>query len=60
MAAALAYTIREACDASDIGRSSLYEHLKSGALLPGKHGKRTLILRADLLAWLEALPRLSR
>jgi excisionase family DNA binding protein len=55
----LAYTIREACEASGIGRTSLYQLLKSGALRARKHGKRSLILRSDLLAFLEALPDLA-
>jgi excisionase family DNA binding protein len=53
---ALAYTIREACEASGIGRTSLYELLKSGALRARKHGKRTLILHKDLNRWLDSLP----
>jgi excisionase family DNA binding protein len=57
---ALAYAIREACEASGIGRSSIYELLKSGALRARKHGKRTLILESDLRRWLEKLPELSR
>jgi excisionase family DNA binding protein len=56
---ALAYTIREACEASGIGRSSIYELLKSGALRARKHGKRTIILESDLRRWLKRLPELS-
>ncbi len=55
----LAFTIREACEASGIGRTSIYELLKSGALRARKHGKRTLILQSDLRQWLEKLPDLS-
>jgi excisionase family DNA binding protein len=56
---ALAYTIREACEASGLGRSSIYKLLKSGALRARKHGTRTLILESDLRRWLEKLPELS-
>lgn len=54
--AALAYPIREACEVLGIGRTSLYELLRSGALRARKHGKRTLILESDMRSWLEGLP----
>jgi excisionase family DNA binding protein len=60
MPAALAYTIREACEVSGIGRTSLYELLKTGTLRARKHGKRTLILDSDLRNWLASLPDLFR
>jgi excisionase family DNA binding protein len=59
MTEVLAYTIREACLASGIGRTTLYQLLKSGALRARKHGKRTLILHGDLQRWLERLPDLA-
>jgi excisionase family DNA binding protein len=59
MPAALAYTIREACEVSGIGRTSLYELLKTGTLRARKHGKRTLILDSELRNWLASLPDLS-
>ena len=55
----LAYTIREACNASGLGRSSLYLLLKSGDLRARKHGARTLILVDDLRQYLERLPELA-
>ncbi len=59
MSAVLAYTVREACEATGVGRSTLYLLLKSGALRGRKNGKRTLILASDLHRWLEKLPELS-
>lgn len=52
----LAYSIEAACEAVGIGRSALYEELRSGALRARKFGRRTVILAEDLRAWLEALP----
>lgn len=51
----LALTIPEAVRASGLPRSSLYEAMKRG--LPArKSGRRTLILVADLQAYLASLP----
>jgi excisionase family DNA binding protein len=52
----LAYSILEACEAARIGRTNLYEVIRSGQLRVVKHGKRTLILADDLRAWLGSLP----
>jgi excisionase family DNA binding protein len=55
----LAYSILEACDAARIGRTNLYEAIRTGELRAVKHGKRTLILANDLRVWLESLPALT-
>ena len=39
----LAYSIKEACRASSLGRTTLYAHIKSGRLKTIKVGGRTLI-----------------
>lgn len=52
----LAYSILEACEAARIGRTNLYEAIRSGELRAVKHGKRTLILADDLRRFLESLP----
>jgi excisionase family DNA binding protein len=54
----LAYSVLEACEAARIGRTNLYEAIRSGELRAVKHGKRTLILASDLRRWLETLPPL--
>jgi len=42
--------------AASVGRSTIYENINSGALKARKAGRRTLILRADLQAWLDSFP----
>ena len=49
MNAPLAYTIAEACAAA-----------RAGELRAVKRGRRTLILRDDLVRWLENLPAIKR
>ncbi len=51
----ISMTIDDACTATGIGRTKLYEVLDSGALPAKKWGKRTLILRADLQKFLASL-----
>lgn len=51
----IAITIQEAVQASGLSRSGLYEALKS-ELPARKSGRRTLILVADLEAYLAGLP----
>jgi excisionase family DNA binding protein len=53
-------TIQEACIYSGIGKTRLYEEINSGRLKARKAGKRTLILRSDLLEFLKALPSANR
>jgi len=55
----LAYRINEAVHASGLGRSFLYEEIRAGALPSFKAGGRRLILRADLVAFLERHRQMS-
>jgi excisionase family DNA binding protein len=43
-----AFTVDAACRYTSIGRSKMYEYMRSGGLPFQKLGKRRLLLRADL------------
>lgn len=53
------YSIPEAAEVASISRTKIYEAIKSGNLVARKHGKRTIILRDDLRAFLAALPAVA-
>ena len=55
----LAHTIDEVCKIAKLGRSSVYEEIRSGRLIARKCGRRTIILATDLRAWLDQLPRIE-
>ena len=50
-------SISEACHIAGLGRTKLYEFLASGALTARKAGKKTLILRQELMGFLANLPK---
>jgi excisionase family DNA binding protein len=51
-----AFSITTFCERNDVGRSTVYEEIKSGRLRAVKVGRRTLIREEDERAWLAALP----
>jgi excisionase family DNA binding protein len=55
----LALSVTEVLVKTGVGRDTLYRLIREGALPARKLGKRTLILQADLDAFLKALPRMS-
>ena len=55
----LAFTIPQAMTTAGVRKTSLYAAIQRGELCARKSGRRTLILRDDLCAWLERLPRLE-
>lgn len=59
MQAPIAHTVKDACDLTGLGRSTIYEAIKAGRLKPRKCGNRTLILHEDLKRFIESLPALA-
>lgn len=49
-------SVAEASHVAGIGRTKLYEAIGAGQLAVRKFGKRTIVLREDLLRFLAALP----
>lgn len=52
----LAYSISEVVAAFGVGRTRVFAEIASGRLLACKIGRRTVIRRCDLDAWLARLP----
>ncbi|MET4801401.1 helix-turn-helix domain-containing protein [Bradyrhizobium sp. LB11.1] len=55
----LALNIREVTALTGVCRTELYEAIAAGALLARKRGASTLVLQADLRAWLDRLPAIG-
>lgn len=55
----LALNVAEAAVFSGVCRDMIYEAIRNGQLRARKAGRRTLILRSDLEAYLRNLPRLD-
>jgi excisionase family DNA binding protein len=54
----LAYSIAELASAAGVGRSFIYEEIKSGRLKLKKAGRRSLVMEEDARAWLAGMPEL--
>ncbi len=50
----ISYSVEDAAEETGIGRSYLYLAIKAGELATLKLGKRRLIMRDDLIAWLQS------
>jgi excisionase family DNA binding protein len=48
----IAYSIREACKASSLGRTTIYAHIAAGRLLARRIGGRTIIPAESLHAFI--------
>ena len=56
----LAVSIEDAAKASGLCRTKIYDDINSGRLRARKAGRRTVILVADLKAWLENMPTIGK
>ena len=50
-------SVDEACHVAGVGKTMMYEVIRSGALPAHKLGRRIIILRSDLATWMASLPR---
>lgn len=55
----LALSPQDCASEAGLGLNAIYNAIRDGALTARKVGRRTVILRADLEAFLNALPRLD-
>lgn len=53
----LAFSIADFVAATGLGRTSVYEAIRSGDLVARKFGKRTIIYASDAQTFLERLPK---
>jgi excisionase family DNA binding protein len=54
-----AHSIPEVCAYTGLGRDSVYAAIRTGKLVARKYGRRTVVLDDDMLAFLEALPKMG-
>ena len=59
MSKLIARTVKEACEVSRTGKTTLYGAIRHGDLVARKLGKKTLILEDDLRRWIEQLPTIT-
>jgi hypothetical protein len=51
-----ALSIADVCRESGLGRTLIFAEIRAGKLVARKCGRRTLILKEDLMKWLQTLP----
>jgi excisionase family DNA binding protein len=54
----MAYSIQRLAKVVGVGRSTLYAEIAAGRLIAQKVGRRTIVTRANVTAWLRGLPNL--
>lgn len=55
----MAYPIAEAAKVAGIGRTTMWEAIRTGRLKARKNGAKTIILAEDLAAYLRSLPEVQ-
>jgi hypothetical protein len=59
LASLRAYRISDVCRLTGLGRTTIYEAIKSRALIARRYRRCTVVLAADLQAFLNNLPKSS-
>jgi hypothetical protein len=54
-----AFTIEELVKSGPLGRTSIYQAIRTGQLTARKFGKRTFVLAGDFEAFLKSLPKMG-
>jgi excisionase family DNA binding protein len=54
-----AFTVSEFCEVYNVGRTFLYQEIKSGRLSAVKAGTKTLVMKAEAARWARCLPALK-
>lgn len=60
MSEKFAFRISDLVEAGPFGRSFLFEAIRDGRLIARKAGRTTIIMKDDWLAFLSAMPAVSR
>lgn len=55
----VAYEVNEATQIGKCCRTNIYKAINAGQLVARKNGRKTIILRSDLEAWLTSLPTIK-
>jgi excisionase family DNA binding protein len=55
----LTHSVEQVTKITGLGRTSVYEQIRTGQLIARKVGRRTVILQSDLIRWLESRPVLT-
>jgi excisionase family DNA binding protein len=51
------FHIKDVCEATGLGRTTVYAAIKAGHLVARKYGRRTIVLADDLATFLHKLPK---
>jgi excisionase family DNA binding protein len=52
-----ALSVHEAAKSAGVGRTKVFEEIRSGRLVARKVGRRTIVMAEDLETWLKSLPK---
>lgn len=56
----IGYTIQQACEATGIGRTKMYEYIHDGLVKPKKSGRNNIFTHDELVRLINSLPDSGR